>query len=125
MKKMKMMLAAVLCCVMAMALFTGCAKEKDEYKYTITVQPGGVLTGSNAVAWTNAVLKTYQEELGIDSNEFTKHGEQEECDKEVFEACNRAEQKLGKALAIIPRGSGEVSVNNLTARKRIYGKVIQ
>jgi uncharacterized protein (DUF697 family) len=125
MKKMMMTLAAVLCCVMTMALFTACEKDKDEFKYAITVQPGGILTGANAVAWTNAVLNTYQAELGIDSNEFTKHGEQEQCDKEVFEACNRAEQKLGKALSTVARGSGEVTVNNLTARKRIYGKTIQ
>jgi hypothetical protein len=121
MKKMMMTFAAVLCCVMTLAVFTACEKEKDEFRYTITVLPAGTMTGQTAVTWTNLVLKVYQDALGVGSKEFTKQGEQDKCDKEVFEACKNAEMNLGS----LGRGTGEVTVVNVTAKKRIYGKVIQ
>lgn len=114
-----MTLAAVLCCVMTLAVFAAC--DKDEHRYTISVLHTGPSMGADAVNWTKAVLNLYQSELGVASIEFTKDGEQEQCDKEVLEACKRAEQRLGT----VGRGSGEITVTNITARKRIYGKIIQ
>ena len=121
MKKMMMTLAAVLCCAMTMSLFTACEKDKDGYKYTLTVLPAGTMTGQTAVTWTNLVQKVYQDALGVGSKEFTKHGERDECDQEVLNDCKKAEMNLGG----LGRGTGEVTVNNVTAKKLVYKKVIQ
>ena len=111
-----MTLAAVLCCVMITVLSIGCSrdKDKDKYSYAIIVEPGGPLTGTNAVNWRNAVLEVYETELGTDSEKFTKHGTQEECDKEVLDACKRAESSLRVS------GSGLVQVQNTTVNKTVY-----
>ena len=119
MKKVLMTLAAILCCVMVTTLFTACEKEKDKYEYTIIVQPGGYLTGSQAVLWRNTVMSIYQDQLGTDSENFTKHGTQEECDKEVLEACKKAEMELNSI-----GGAGEITVYNNTARKMVYRRAM-
>ena len=107
--------------MMAVYIFgiTACDKEKDEFTYTIIVEPGGLLTGTNAISWRNIVMKVYQTELGTDSEKFTKHGSQEECDREVLDACKRAEMSLSVG------GSGEVKVHNNTANKTVYRRLIQ
>jgi hypothetical protein len=107
--------------MMAVYIFgiTACDKEKDEFTYTIIVEPGGLLTGTNAISWRNIVMKVYQTELGTDSEKFTKHGSQEECDHEVLEACKKAEMSLSVG------GSGEVKVHNNTANKTVYRRLIQ
>ena len=114
-----MTLAAVLCCIMASTLFSGCEKDKDKFSYSIIVQPSGMTTGANAVIWHDAVLGVYQAALGTDSEDFTKNGTQEECDKEVLDACKRAET------AITVRGTGEVRVHNRTTNQTVYRRVIQ
>ncbi len=119
MRKICMTLAAVLCCVMAVTLFTACEKDKNKFSYAIIAEPAGTLIGENAVNWRNSVLKVYQIELGTDSEKFTKHGSQEECDKEVLDACKRAEMSLRVS------GPGEVKVHNTTANKTVYRRILQ
>ncbi len=118
MKKVLMTLAAVLCCVMAATVFTAC--EKNENIYSIAVESGGLMTGETAVYWRKTVLSIYQRELGVDGQDFIKHGTAEECDKEVLDACKRAESSL-----IGINGQGVVTVNNRTTRKIVYRREIQ
>ena len=107
--------------MMAVYIFgiTACDKEKDEFTYTIIVEPGGLLTGTNAISWRNIVMKVYQTELGTDSEKFTKHGSQEECDREVLEGCKKAEMSLNV------RGTGDVMVRNNTVNRMVYRRLIQ
>ena len=109
--------------MMAVCIFgiTACDKdkEKDEFTYTIVVTPGGLLTGTSAINWRNIVMKIYQTELGTSSEKCTKHGSQEECDREVLDACKRAEMSLSVG------GSGEVKVHNNTVNKTVYRRIIQ
>ena len=109
----------ILSILFLMVGLTACEKEKDEFTYTIIVEPGGILTGANAVYWRNSVMNIYQTALGTDSEKFTKHGSQEECDREVLDACKRAEMSLSVG------GSGEVKVHNNTANKTVYRRIIQ
>ena len=109
-------------CMMATVLFTACEKkDNDKFSYAIIVEPGGLLTGANAINWRNIVMSVYQTELGTDSEKFTKNGSQEECDHEVLEACKRAEMSLGVGFD----GSGEVKVHNTTVNKTVYRRIIQ
>jgi hypothetical protein len=120
MQKIFKKLFVLMCgCIMATFVLTACEKEKDEFTYTIIVEPGGILTGANAVYWRNSVMNIYQTALGTDSEKFTKHGSQEECDREVLDACKRAEMSLSVG------GSGEVKVHNNTANKTVYRRIIQ
>lgn len=114
MKKNLFTLAAILCCVMTMTVLTSCTKDKDEFSYSIIVQPGGLMTGIEAGNWRNEVMAVYQAALGTDSEKFTKHGSQEECDREVLEACKRAEMSLNVS------GTGDVIVHNNTVNKLVY-----
>ena len=75
--------------------------------------------GSEAVAWRDAVMKIYQHELGTDSDKFSKNGTQEECDKEVLDACKRAQMSLNIG------GAGKVEVQNIKAKKTVYRYIIQ
>jgi hypothetical protein len=109
-------LAIMAVCILSI---TACDKEKNEFSYTIIVEPGGLLTGNNAVYWRNIVMIIYQTELGTNSDKFTKHGSQEECDHEVLEACKKAEMSLSVG------GAGEVKVHNNTANKTVYRRIIQ
>ena len=121
MKKFLMTLAAVLCCAMTTIVLTSCQKDEDpdEFGYNLTVEPQRPLTGMDAMNWRDYVLGIYRAELGTDSNGFTKHGTQEECDKEVMNACKRAETKLR------PGGAGMIVVHNQTANKTVYRRIIQ
>lgn len=119
MRKIMMTLAAVLCCAMTMAVLTACEKDHDGYDYHLIVEPKRPLTGLDAQNWRNAVLDVYKTALGIDSEDFTKHGKQEECDKEVLEACKRAEGSLRFG------GTGEIVVQNTTTRQAVYRRIIQ
>ena len=114
MKKNLLTLAAILCCVMAMTVLTSCTKDKDKFSYSIIVEPGGLLTGTDAINWRNDVMAVYQAALGTDSDEFTKHGSQEECDREVLEGCKKAEMSLNV------RGTGDVMVRNNTVNRLVY-----
>ena len=62
------------------------------------------MNGIEAGNWRNSVMSVYQAALGTDSEEFTKHGSQEECDHEVLEACKKAEMSLSVG------GSGKASI---------------
>ena len=109
-------------CMMATVLFTACNKnDKDGFFYVIVVEPRGLLSGDNAIYWRNAGMSAYQTELDIDSDKFSKHGSQEECDNEVLNACKRAEMALEGGLG----GSGEVIVQNITVKKTVYRRIIQ
>ena len=121
MKKIMMTLAAVLCCAMATIVLTSCQKDEDtdEFGYNLTVEPQRPLTGMDAMNWRDYVLGIYRAELGTDSNGFTKHGTQEECDNEVMNACKRAETKLR------PGGAGIIVVQNQTVNKTVYRRIIQ
>ncbi len=118
MRKMMMTLAAVLCCIMTMAVFTACEKDHDGYDYRLIVEPKRPLTGLEAQSWRDYVLEIYENALGVNSEEFNKQGEQEQCDKEVLEACKRAEASLRG-------GTGEIVVENTTARKTVYRRIMQ
>ena len=113
-----MTLAAVLCCTMTMALFTACEKD-DGYKYHLSVEPKRPLTGLEAQSWRDYVLDVYKTALGVDSENFTKKGTQEECDNEVLECCKKAEGALRYG------GTGEIVVENTTARKTVYRRIMQ
>ena len=113
-----MTLAAVLCCTMTMAFFTACEKGDEKYDYRLIVEPRRPLTGLEAQSWRNNVLDIYMKALGVDSETFTKNGTQEECDNEVFECCKRAEASLRG-------GTGEIVVDNTTARKTVYRRIMQ
>ena len=121
MKKFLMTLAAVLCCAMATTVLTACEKneDNDEFGYNLTVEPQRPLTGMAAMNWRDYVLDIFRAELGTDSDGFTKHGTQEECDKEVLNACKRAEAKLR------PGGAGMIVVQNVTAGKTVYRRIMQ
>ena len=121
MKKFLMTLAAVLCCAMATTVLTACEKDEDndEFGYHLTVEPQRPLTGIDAMNWRDYVLGIYRAELGTDSDGFTKHGTQEECDKEVLNASKRAEAK------VIPGGTGMIVVHNATANKTVYRRIMQ
>lgn len=119
MKKCLMTLAAVLCCTMTMAVFAACEKDHDGYDYRLIVEPKRPLVGLDAQNWRNNVLEIYESALGVGSEEFTKQGEQEQCDKEVLEACKRAEASLRFG------GTGEIVVENTTARKTVYRRIMQ
>ena len=122
MKKFLMTLAAVLCCAMATTVLTSCEKDNednDEFGYHLTVEPQRPLTGIDAMNWRDYVLGIYRAELGTDSDGFTKHGTQEECDKEVLNACKRAESKVR------PGGTGMIVVQNVTAGKTVYRRIMQ
>ena len=118
-KKVMMTLAAVLCCVMLTTVFSSCKKDRDEFNYKIFVHPGGNLTGDAAMTWTHEVMSTYQAVLNIDSDEFKMKGSEEECDKQVFETCKKAEASLKVG------GAGEVQVHNSTTNRTVYRRVIQ
>ncbi len=113
-KKMMMTLAAVLCCVMITTVFTSCKKDNDKYDYKITVTAGGMLTGDAAVNWSYQVMSVYQTALNIDSDEFTMDGEEEECNKYVFDTCKKAERNLPAG------GAGKIMVYNKTTNKPVY-----
>jgi len=119
MKKFIMTLAAALCCVMSMTVLTACEKDHDGYDYQLIVEPKRPLTGLDAQNWRNAVLDVYETALGVGSEEFTKQGTQEECDKEVLEACKRAEGSLRIG------GTGEIVVQNNTTRQTVYRSIMQ
>ena len=119
MKKMMRTLAAVLCCVMLTTVFTSCKKDRDEFNYKIFVRPGGNLSGDAAVNWTQEVISTYQAALNIDSDEFTMKGSEEECDKQVFDTCKKAEASLRVG------GAGEIQVHNSTTNRTVYRREIQ
>jgi len=115
-------LAAVLCSVIVSSVFTSCKKnDENKYDYTIEARAGGLLTGDAAVLWCNTVKDIYKTELGVDDDNFTKHGTGEECDQEVLNACKRAET------VVITRvgGAGEIMVHNTTMRNTVYRRTIQ
>ena len=119
MKKTLMTLAAVLCCAMTMTVLTSCTKDKDKFVYTIKAEPGGLMNGIEAGNWRNSVMSVYQAALGTDSEEFTKHGSQEECDHEVLEERKKAEMSLNVG------GTGDVMVFNNTVNRLVYRRSIQ
>lgn len=116
-----MTLAAILCSTIVTSVFTSCKKDDDnKYDYTIYVQAGGLLYDESAVLWRNTVMEIYKRELGVDDENFTKHGTQEECDQEVLNACKRAESSLNRV-----GGAGEIKVNNNKTRSTIYRRILQ
>ena len=120
MQKIIKKLFVLMCgCMMATVLLTACTKDKDKFLYTIKVESGGLLSGEDAVIWRNTVMKIYQTELGTDSDKFSKNGSQEECDREVLDACKRAETSLKFG------GAGEITVYNVTVNKTVYRRIIQ
>lgn len=114
MKKNLFTLAAILCCVMTMTLLTSCEIEKDEFSYTIIVEPGGIASGVESGNWRNHVMSVYQTALGTHSKDFNRRGSQEECDSKVLEDCKKAEMSITVA------GSGEIAVHNNTVNKTVY-----
>ena len=114
MKKNLFTLAAIFCCVMTMTLLTSCEIEKDEFSYTIIVEPGGIASGVESGNWRNHVMSVYQTALGASSKDFNRRGTQEECDSKVLEDCKKAEMSITVA------GSGEIAVHNNTVNKTVY-----
>jgi hypothetical protein len=53
---------------MTMTVLTSCTKDKDEFSYSIIVEPGGLMTGIEAGNWRNEVMAVYQAALGTDND---------------------------------------------------------
>ena len=119
MKKNLFTLAAILCCVMTMTLLTSCEIEKDEFSYTIIVEPRGMASGVESGNWRNHVMSVYQTALGTTSPDFTRHGSQEECDSKILEDCKKAETSITVA------GAGEIIVHNNTVNRSVYRRFMQ
>ena len=130
MKTKKFFLAAfVAMCAMAMTtVFTACGSDDDDstktFSYGIYIDNvtyswhDGEQTSTE---WMAAITNAYKTALGVTSDPFTKTGKEAECDKQVYEACKKAESTV----ATIKGGSATVIVKNNTTGKTVYTYQVQ
>ena len=128
MKKILMTLAAVLCCAMTTTVFTACGSDDDDstktFSYGIYFDNVTYATQGgepNMSEWIAAVTGAYKAALGVTSDKFTKTGKEAECDKQVYEACKKAESTVATIKGI----SATVLVINNTTDKTVYTYHVQ
>ena len=130
MKTKKFFLAAfVAVCAIAMTtVFTACGSDDDDstktFSYSIYVDNETYVweDGEPTVSeWIAAITGAYETALGVTSGTFKKTGQEAECDKQVYDACNNAESTV----ATIKGGSGTVTVKNNTTGKTVYTYRVQ
>lgn len=118
MKKVLLVIAVALCCV----VFTGCNKDKDKtYTYEIVFGVSDIWWHGDATpeveAWIQSIEAAYEQALGVNSTSFTKTGKEADCDQQVKDACKKAEPNVD---AIQHLGDGKLTVNNITTGKEVY-----
>ena len=130
MKTKKFFLAAfVAMCAMAMTtVFTACGSDDDDSTKTFSY---GIYFDNvsyswhdgeqNMSEWIASITGAYEAALGVTTDQFTKTGKEAECDKQVYEACKKAESTV----ATIKGGSATVMVINNTTGKTVYTYRVQ
>ncbi len=120
MKKIMMMFAAVLCCVVTMTVFTACGSDDKVRDYSYTIGFDNLFYHSegdfNLSDWIKDVTTAYENALGVTSDTFTFHGTESECNDRVSECCKKAEDTVNR----IKGGSATVVVTNNTTGKTVY-----
>jgi len=131
-KKIFLLALTVMCAMAITSAFIACGKDDsndvktfsyrvytDSYHYTsFSTDPhddGGFTN------WMHSIINAYETALGASSDSFTRTGKQAECDKQVFDACKRAEEKVKE----IRGGSTTVYVTNDTAGNLVYSYQVQ
>lgn len=98
--------------------FTSCSDDDDDDQVFYTM--GFTQLSSSdpeGLEDTGIIETTYKEELNVEKNSFTKKGTNEACDKEVREACVKANERLkGKTWKV----SCIFQVINAGTRKVVY-----
>lgn len=138
-KKFFLVALTVLCAMTMTSVFTACGSDDDKddvktFSYAITFDFHSFAssteydpTNPNASAdggfsdWMNSILNSYRSALGTSTDQFTKTGTQGECDKQVYEACKKAEETVKD----IRGGSATVAVTNTTTGKQVYSYQVQ
>jgi hypothetical protein len=130
MKTKKLFLAtfAAMCALAMTTVFTACGSDDDDsaktYSYGIFLEneiyswQDGKPTVSE---WIASITGAYKTALGVTSDTFTKTGKEAECNKQVYDACKKAESTV----ATIKGGSATVMVINSTTGKTVYTYKVQ
>ena len=94
-KKMSALLTMIAVAILAFT-FTGCSDD-DEPVTEVTYTYGfSSMSASHPdfLAEMNKIESAFKSALGISGKPFTKKGTDEECDKQVYEACQKAFDSL-------------------------------
>ena len=125
MKKIIFSAVALIVCVLATSVFTSCESKKEK-EMAIPYQLGFgdyQYAGDDFVGWLNSISDVYKAELGIPENgtSVTLNGTISACDKQIIEACQRAEATVRSTVNM---GRISVSVTNEVNGRVIYSAIV-
>ena len=133
-KKIFLVALTVMCAMAITSAFIACGKDDSNDVKTFSYHIGfgsitysSTTTGSSTSSdgglstWMHSILNAYETALGVSSDSFSKTGKQAECDKQVFDACKRAEEKVND----IRGGSATIIITNVTAGNTVYTYNVQ
>ena len=125
MKKIIFSAVALIVCVLATSVFTSCESKKEKemaISYNLYTD-GAQYAGDDFVGWLNSITSAYRTELGIPENgtSVTLNGTISACDKQIIEACQRAEATVRNTVNM---GSLTVSVKNEINGRYIYSAIV-
>ena len=125
MKKIILSAVALLICVLATGVFTSCEskKEKEMAITYLLYSDGAQYAGENLTEWLYSITDVYRAELGIPENgtSVTLNGTVSACDKQILEACQRAEEIVKSTVHM---GRLTVTVENTYNGRNVYSAIV-